>query len=113
MNILRLVPVILSMLLLAAHFYRAGNLILVIIVLAVPLILLLRKKWAARAIQAVLVLGGIEWIRTLVELVKIRQSMGAPWGRLVIILGVVALLTMASAAVFRSKALKDRYHLHA
>lgn len=111
MNVVRLVPVILSMLLLAAHFYRAGNLVLVIIVLGSPLILFIRKKWAVRAVQAMLVLGGIEWIRTLMELVRIRQSMGAPWGRLALILGAVALLTVASASVFRSKALKDRYYL--
>jgi len=112
MNLLRLLPVILSTLLLAAHFYRAGLVVLVIIVLLSPLVLIIPKPWAARIIQATLVLGGIEWIRTLIELVRMRQTMGAPWMRLALILGIVALLTAASAFVFKLRPLRDRYGLY-
>ncbi len=109
MNLLRLIPVILSMLLLAAHFYRAGYLILVIAMLLGPLVLFICKPWTARVIQVVLVLGGIEWIRTLINLATIRQSVGAPWERLALILCGVALFTIASALVFSLRSLKKRY----
>ena len=109
MMFLRLVPVVLSVILLAAHFLYAGYSILVFIVLASLLILFIRKPWAARIIQIELVLGGIEWIRAALNYVEIRQANNMPWTRLAIILGSVALVTFASALVFRSRSLKERY----
>jgi hypothetical protein len=38
-------------------------------------------------------------------------ALGQPWVRLVVILGTVALLTAASALVFRNPRLKARYRL--
>ena len=109
MNFLYLSPVFLSIILLAAHFLYAGYFILVFMVLASLLILLIRKPWAARIIQIELVLGGIEWIRAALNYVEIRQANNMPWTRLVIILGAVALVTVVSALVFRSRSLKERY----
>ncbi len=111
MNFIRLSPVFISVLLLAAHFYRAGLIVLVFLILASPFILLARKPWAVRIIQIELVLGGIEWIRTAINFVQIRQSYNMPWTRLAIILGAVALGTFISAFVFRSRFLKDRYRI--
>ncbi len=109
MIFLRLLPVFLSILLLAAHFLYAGYSILVFIVLASLLILLIRKPWAALIIQIELVLGGIEWIRALIEYTLKRQARGDPWVRLAVILGTVALITFISALVFMSRSLKERY----
>ncbi|MEN8263157.1 MAG: hypothetical protein ABFR82_06810 [Nitrospirota bacterium] len=111
MNFIRLLPVFISILLLAAHFYRAGLIALVFLVLASPFILLTRKPWAARIIQIELVLGGMEWIRTAINFIQIRQSYNMPWTRLAIILGAVAMCTLVSALVFRSRFLKDRYRI--
>ncbi len=111
MNFLRLFPVLLSALLLGAHFYRAGQLPLVLVVLAAPTILFFRRPWAARIIQIGLIAGGLEWARTMVGLVMARQAMGAPWTRLALILGAVSVLTACSALVFRSRALKERYEV--
>ena len=110
MNFVRLLPVILSLLVLAAHFYRAGNLILVVLIAASPLLLFIRSAWIVRVIQVELILGGIEWIRTIFRLVHIRQADNLPWERLAIILGSVAVFTILSALVFNSKALKTRYN---
>jgi len=109
MNFIKLLPVILSLLLLGAHFLRAGMIIQVLFAVAIPFMLLIRKPWVARVIQIVLVLGGLEWIKTAIALIRIRQSTGAPWERLALILGGAALLTMCSALVFRSKSLRERY----
>lgn len=110
MNFVRLVPVILSILLLAAHFYRAGNLIFVILIVASPCLLFIRRNWIVRLIQVELILGGIEWIRTMLRLVNIRQAHNLPWERLAIILGSVAAFTIMSVLVFNLKALKTRYN---
>lgn len=94
---LRALPVFLSALVLVAHFYRARNLALVAVSLALPLLLLVGERWSARAVQAGLLLGALEWVRTLAFFASQRIEMGRPWGRLAVILGVVAALTALSA----------------
>ena len=111
MNILRLLPVILSLLVLGAHYFRSGIYFIVVIILGLLGLLFVKKAWVARLTQVVLVLGMLEWIRTLFELVAVRQTFGQPWARMAVILGSVALLTGASALVFRSSALKEKYGL--
>lgn len=109
MNFLRLFPAILSTLVLGAHFFRSGNLIVLAIMLACLLLLAVRKPWVAWGYQALLLLGAAEWIRTLVDIMRRRQAMGEPWKRMAIILGVVAVVTATSALAFHSKALRERY----
>lgn len=111
MNFIRLLPVILSILLLGAHFFRAGNIAFVLCTVVTLLILVIRKPWVVRLVQIVLVIGGIEWIRTAVILARMRQAAGAPWMRLVLILGAVAALTICSSLIFRYKSLRKRYRL--
>jgi hypothetical protein len=106
MNFLRLLPVLISFLLIAAHFFRAGQLFAVIVLLCVPLLLLVRRSWVPVLLQVVLVLAALEWLRTLVEIAQLRMQFGESWLRMAVILGLVALFTAASGLVFRSKALK-------
>lgn len=111
MNFIRLLPVLLSALLMAAHFSRADNTPLTWLSLVFPLILLVRRPWVAWVTQMALVLGGIEWIRTLVAIAGRRQAAAESWLRMAVILGMVAAITFASVLVFRNKQLKDRYGL--
>lgn len=104
--VLRLVPVILSAMLLAAHFSRAGLPALSLVAFGLPFLLLVRQPWAARSVQLALVLGGLEWLRAVWGYVRQRIEAGEPWTRLVVILAVVALFTWASAFVFRSPRLR-------
>ena len=110
-NILRLLPVILAFGLLAAHFSRADMLPAVIVSLLTPFLLLIRKVWIARSIQILLLMGALEWIRSMFGYISIRKEIGEDWGRLAIILVSVALLTACAGLVFRGKSLKKRYHL--
>ncbi len=111
MNFVRLLPVIFSFLMLSAHFSRAGNIVLSVIFLLIPVLLFFRKKWVARTLQVLLIFGAIIWVKTTLNYVHIRQAMGEPWVRLVVILGLVALFTAASTLVFENKKIKKRYHL--
>lgn len=111
MNLLRLLPVIFSFGLLAAHFSRADLFPLVLVSLAIPFLLLIKRAWVARAIQLLLLLGAAEWIRAMFGYIAIRKETGEDWTRLAIILVTVALLTACSALVFRGKSLKERYEL--
>jgi hypothetical protein len=111
MNLFRLLPVIFSMLMLGAHFFRAGHLLLAGGALLSLGLLCIRRPLAARLMQGLLVAGAIEWLVTADGLVMFRQAQGLPWLRLAIILGLVALCTLLSALVFRTSGLKSRYHL--
>lgn len=110
MNVIRLLPVLLSALLLAAHFYRAGQEAIVAMSLALPVLLLFKRSWVPTVVTVALILGAFEWIYTLLKIATIRADMGAPWLRMALILGTVALFTAGSAAVFRLSALKQRYY---
>ena len=111
MNLFRLLPVIFSMLVLGAHFYRAGHLLLASITLLSLGLLCIRRPLVVRLMQGLLVAGAVEWLFTAVRLVMIRQTQELPWLRLVLILGLVALCTLFSALVFRTSGLKARYNL--
>jgi len=111
MNLVRLLPVILSFGLLAAHFSRANMFPLVVVSLVIPFLLLIRRAWVARGVQILLLLGAVEWIRAMFGYINVRKEIGEDWGRLAIILVTVALLTACSGLVFRGTSLKKRYHL--
>src|SRR5678815_4260944 len=104
-----LIPVVLSFVVLAAHFLRTGNLLVVAICLAFPLLLLVRKWWIARIIQIALLLGAVEWFFTTLQIVQERQETHRPWARAGVIFGVVMLWTVCSALAFVHPALKRRY----
>jgi hypothetical protein len=108
---MRLLPVILSFLLLAAHFYRSGQVVFAGISLALPFLLFLKEIWVVRIIQVALLLGSAEWIRTLYVFARQRVEFDQPWTRLAIILGGVALFTLLSTLVFRNQSVRNRFGL--
>ncbi len=110
-KVLLYVPVVLSIVILGAHFMRYGNSIGVFGSLVLIILLFVRRAWVARMVQVVLVLGALEWVRTLYELVQWRAAQGEPATRMVIILGVVAAVTFGSALLFQAKTLKKIYRL--
>ncbi|MBW8000636.1 MAG: hypothetical protein FVQ80_01265 [Planctomycetes bacterium] len=113
MNVIKLLPVLLSSLLIAAHTMRKGApLWLAILCIALPaIVLFFPKRWAARLVQVYLIIAAAEWSRTLFILANKRIENHEPWMRFALIIGAVALLTAASACVFFSKSLKSRYKL--
>ena len=69
---------------------------MVVMGLAFPFLLLARKLWATRTVQFLLILAAAVWMFTLVETARQRFATGESWIRMAIILGVVALLNVAS-----------------
>ncbi len=107
----RLLPVFLSFLLVAAHFYRADLLAVAVLFLSAPVLLFFRRPFSARIIQALLILSAAEWSRTLFVLVQMRQHLELPWGRLALILATVILFTASCALLFRFSALRNHYKI--
>ena len=99
----------LALLLLAAHFLRAAQPAGVVVCLAGIALLFVRRRWAAYAVQVLLVLGTIEWLRTLAVLAAARRAAGEPWLRMAAILSAVALVTAASLFAFRAARVRRRF----
>ncbi|MGI9537091.1 MAG: 4Fe-4S ferredoxin, partial [Desulfocapsaceae bacterium] len=76
-----------------------------------PGLLYFTRPWSLRILQILLILSAIEWIRTLLNLVQIRQDLGMDWTRLAIILGSVAIFTAASALIFQHVEIRKKYGL--
>jgi hypothetical protein len=112
MTALLLLPPALGLALLAAHFYRAGILAGAIVSVILILLVAVRRPWAARVIQAALLLGALEWLRAAIELIRMRNAMGAPYLRLAIILGGVCAFTALCALVVRTRTLRSHFRLH-
>ena len=110
-KVLVYVPVVLSLVILGAHSMRYGNSMGVVGALALIALLVVRRPWVARLMQVVLILGALEWVRTLYELAQVRAALGQPFTRMMIILGIVAAVTFCSALLFQSPALKKIYRL--
>ncbi len=109
MNALRLLPVVLSAVLIAAHYLRAGSLATVALCLVAPMLLLLRRAWVPRLMQGGLAFAAIVWVWTAWDIVQLRMAVGAPWTTAAIILGSVAAWTAGSALIFETAALRKRY----
>ena len=107
--LVRIIPVILSFLLLAAHLQRIYMYAWSYIVLLIPFILLYKKQISVRIVQVVLFIGSIEWLRIIFIYRAQRIELGESWYRLAIILGIVAIFTLLSIIVFRNKTLRDIY----
>jgi hypothetical protein len=105
----RLTAPLLALAVLGAHFFRAGSVALVMACLALMALAAIPRRWAARAIQAGLLLGTLEWLRTLVLLASARLAAGQPATRLIAILATVAVLTALAALVFRHPRLARFY----
>ena len=111
MLIFRLIPVLISFALIAAHFSRADQPILLVISLAIPFILFIKKRIVVRIIQIVLIFAGAEWIRAMLSYIEVRKSVGDDWTRLAIILSVVAIYTAASGLFLQNKKILNSYNV--
>ena len=107
MKVFCFILVVMSLVVLGAHFLRYGNAVGVAISLAPIALLFVHKPWAARAVQVVLLLGVIEWALTLYELVQMRSALGMPATRMVAILAAVILVTAASGLLLETRTMKQ------
>lgn len=107
----RLCMPVLAFLLLGASFLRAGNELMVLACLGLLALLSVPRPWAARIAQTALVLGALRWIWVGWLIGAARASMGAPYARMALILGSVALFTLLAALVFRHPWLRRYYRL--
>jgi len=111
MKALLYIPVVLSLVVLGAHFLRDESTIGVAGSLLLIGLLVIRQAWVARLVQAALVLGTVEWLHTIYELAQSRAAQGESATRMIAILGVVAAVTFLSSLLFQTPAMKRIYRL--
>jgi hypothetical protein len=87
----------LALLLLSAHFFRAGWYFPAAASFALIALLFVSRPWAARVLRALLLLGALEWLRTAWVLTTHRVAAGQPYVRMLVILGAVAAVTVLAA----------------
>jgi hypothetical protein len=105
------IPIVLSLVILGAHFLRYGNVFGLAGVGGLLALLFVRRPFAARVLQLALILGAAEWGYTLYRLAHFRAAMDLPSTRMAIILGAVAALTFCSALLFETRPLRTDYRL--
>jgi len=96
-----------ALLLLAAHFFRAGLIPLTALCVVLVALLFIRTIWAVRSLQVALALGTLEWLRTAWVFAAARAAQGQPYGRLLAILGTVATLTAVAALLLTRQAVRN------
>lgn len=107
---LLLVPAV-ALLLLGAHFFRAGWAPLAGLSAALMALLFVRARWAARTVQVALVVGVLEWLRTAWMFADARAAADQPYARLLVILGTVAVFTALAAWVMGGKTLRRHFQV--
>lgn len=110
MTILAHIPVILSCLILAAHFMRGNNYGLVVTFALLPFLLISRRRWVAIVMPVLLAVGALIWIDTIAQIASFRSRMGQDWVRMAVIMGAVTAITAGSALLFFTKRFKTRYN---
>ncbi len=108
-----LIPAALSLLLGAAHFWRAGLYGLSVSLVGFMLLVLsMRSAWLQRVLSITLLLLAARWVWVCGGLVQIRLAMGEPWMRLACILLGVALFSVFSAWLVQRRRTQDFYTKH-
>lgn len=105
----RLLPAILSFLIVAAHFYRNGQLVLTILFILAPFFLIIKKDWILKSIQWLLYAAALNWVFVTYGLVYQRVLTGDPWQRLIFIMLAVFAFIVFSAVLLNSKKVKNGY----
>ena len=109
MIFLRLLPIILSTLLLAAHILRFYGLTPAIVTFMLLLTLFLRKTWTIRLWQALLTIAIFVWIHTAFVLVRLRLELELDWRRLFLIMAGVMAFNIFSIFWLNNKNIKAFY----
>jgi len=109
MIVLRLLPVIFSTLLFAAHVLRFNGLYWTIAILALLFTLFIRKPWIIRLWQILLGLAALKWGMVTIELIHIRIAFDIPYTRLTIILILVIIFNVFTVLWLQNKKIRRFY----
>jgi cation transport ATPase len=111
MIVLQIMLVLFSYLLLAAHFLRAGAILMMLLSFGLLALLFVRQPWAARVLQGWLLFGAVVWILTAIMTAVERAGRGRPALRMLLIMGAVAAVTVLAAWTLQRGRLRHYFNL--
>ena len=88
---------VIALLLTGAHYGRAGETILKYLFVALPLLLLVRKKWSDMILAVSVSITIPIWVLTALSIIAERKAAEEPWLRVGVILGGVVLFALFTA----------------
>ncbi|MCC6431985.1 MAG: hypothetical protein IT354_13825 [Gemmatimonadaceae bacterium] len=109
MTFLLLLPTVLALLTLGAHYARYGLYPLTLFLLLMIGLLFVKRRWAARTLQVILCIAAFEWGGVLYDVARERAMEGRDARRSGIILGGTGLFTLLAAGLYQTPRLRRRY----
>ena len=103
------IPFIITCVLIAAHFLRDGNILMVLVSLIFPLLLLVKKKWVLILSQLFAYMGGGLWLGTTMQIANERIAFNEDWTRMAIILGTVTAFSIFSGFSLNHQKVTENY----
>ena len=94
--IYRIIPLVISWILISAQFHMAGHKSMMVASLAIPMCLLIFRRQALLFVQWLTYAGIIIWIKAGIDYVNIHMVPGGNYFTIVIFFSLVALWTVAS-----------------
>ena len=113
MTFLLLLPTVLALLTLGAHYARYGLYPLTLFLLLMIGLLFVKRRWAARTLQVILCIAAFEWGGVLYDVARERAMEGRDARRSGIILGGTGLFTLLAAGLYQTPRLRRRYPANA
>lgn len=101
--ILAIVVVILSAIVIAAHFLRSGSIVPMALSLVAPFLFLPRQPWARRLSQAFCLAAAGVWVATTLDIARERVALGEDWLRMAIILAAVAVAALFGVVLLEGR----------
>ena len=109
MTFLFLMPTVVALLTLAAHFARYSFYPLSLVLVLMLGLLLIPRRWVSRTMQVVLCLAVLEWTTVLYDVAQQRAMDGRDARKSGVILGGTAAFTLLAAALYQTPRLRRRY----
>ncbi len=110
MLFIRLLPIIFSTVLVAAHIMRFFGIEAAMLVLLLLSTLFIRNLWTLKFWQLLHGVFVMMWIYVSIDFIQIRIAFNTPWIRLAIIMGLVTLFTVFSGFWLENKKIKLAYN---
>jgi hypothetical protein len=104
----RNLPLILSAVLIAAHFLRSYSFVPMILCIVSPFLLLIKKRWSLVFLQSLTVVSAMIWLAALYSIIQERMMMGRSWLASAIILGGVAIFALYSGWLLDAPPASDK-----
>ena len=107
--VIRIILVAFSFLMLAAHFSRADNTYLMVLSLMIPFLFFIKKRSVLVLVQVLCYVGSIAWLYSMYGYIQQRIAEDIAWGKLAVIISVIALFTAFTGFLLNSDVIKKRY----